>query len=239
MRKKIYKILSIPIPMKLILSGGGSKEDSKEQDELFASMLDKSKPLLYIPIAMDTTEHDYPSCLEWLKSTYNKLGINKYEMFDLEDIKKTKEIEPTDYSGIYIGGGNTPFLLKKLKQSGFWNFLKRAIELNIPVMGGSAGAVILAKSIIPSLNHDMNWVELEDFSGMNCIDGWEISCHYVAKEEEIVRKMIEKNSIEKLVALSEKNGLYVSGNEITLIGQEPAIIFRNKNIKKLGVGEKL
>ena len=235
--KKVYKTLSILIFMKLIVSGGGSGDDSKEQDALFASMLDKSKPLLYIPIAMDTTDHSYPDCLMWLKSTFEKLGVIDYEMFDLKSLEKPINIDPNNYSGIYIGGGNTPFLLKKLKESGFWNFLKKAIEKDIPIMGGSAGALILAKSIVPCLNHDMNWVKLNDFSGMNCINEWEISCHYINKEKEEIIKMIKDNSIKKLIALSEKNGLYVSDEGIKLIGQESAVIFNNGDVRELGVGE--
>ena len=54
--------------MELIVTGGGSGKDTKEIDEFFASKLDKDKPLLYIPIAIDNIEHPYPDCLKWLKT---------------------------------------------------------------------------------------------------------------------------------------------------------------------------
>jgi len=58
----------------------GSGEDIIEVDKLFASMLDKNKPLLYIPIAIDNIKHPYEDCLDWLKNTFEPLGISKYEM---------------------------------------------------------------------------------------------------------------------------------------------------------------
>jgi len=40
--------------MKLFLSGGGSGNESEQIDAEFIKALDKTKPVLYIPIAIDT-----------------------------------------------------------------------------------------------------------------------------------------------------------------------------------------
>ena len=226
--------------MKVIISGGGHGEDTKEQDELFASLLDKSKPLMYTPIAIDKNKHSYSECLKWLKSTFENLGVTKYKLFDMGDLEKSKTVNINDYSGIYIGGGNTPFLLNKLKQTGFWNLLKKAINEDMPVMGGSAGAIILAKSITPAIYYDMNWIELDDLTAMNIIKDWEITCHYTKEEEAKTKKIINENNFEKLVALSDKNGLYVNDKKITLIGNESAWIFdKNGNKKEIKIGDQL
>jgi hypothetical protein len=63
--------------MNLIITGGGSGEDTRDIDLAFASKLDKEKPLLYIPIAIDNIKHPYPSCLEWLKSTFEEMGLSR------------------------------------------------------------------------------------------------------------------------------------------------------------------
>jgi dipeptidase E len=225
--------------MRLIISGGGSGKDTKEQNELFVNLLDKSKPLLYIPIAIDVVKHPYSSCLEWLKSELGEFYVTKYEMWTIEDLEKSRSVSPDNYSGIYIGGGNTPFLLKKLKETGMWDFLKDAIKKDIPIMGGSAGAIIFAKSIIPSLYHDMNWVELKNFSGMDILMGREITCHYVSEMENDVKSMIKKEGLGELIALSNKNGLYVTDNEMSVVGQEPAIIFSQDKKVEFNIGEVL
>lgn len=223
--------------MRLIISGGGSGKDTKEQNELFVNLLDKSKPLLYIPVAIDRIKHPYSSCLEWLKSELGEFGVVKYEMWVMGDLEKSRVVSPDSFSGIYIGGGNTPFLLKKLKETGMWEFLKEAIKKDIPIMGGSAGAIIFAKSIIPALYHDMNWVELKNFSGMDVLKGKEISCHYIPEWENDVKSMIKKENFGELIALSNKNGLYVNGKQVSLIGQESAIVFNKAKKKELHVGE--
>ncbi len=226
--------------MKLVISGGGHGEDTKEQVELFASLLDKSKPLIYVPIAIDKNKHPYNSCLDFIKSEFQNTDINNIEMWLFDELEKSKNHDPKAYSGIYIGGGNTPYLLNKLKQTEFWDFLKKSINADIPIMGGSAGAIIFAKSIIPAIYYDMNWIELKDLSGMNSIDDWEITCHYTDEEENKTKQVIKENNFDKLVALTDKNGLYVTDENIVLVGQESAWIFdRDGNKKELNVGEKL
>ncbi len=223
--------------MRIILSGGGSGEKTNELDELFASMLDKSKPLLYIPIAIDKVKHPYLKCLDWLKSTFEKLGVVEYDMITESEIEALKDKLPSNFSGVYIGGGNTPYLLKQLKESGAWEFLEKALEEDIPIYGGSAGAVIFAKSIIPALYHDENKVGLEDFSGMDVIDGMEITCHYSEDQENEVIDMIKENKLSKLVALTEKNGLFAKDGVIKLIGKEGSYVFDEGKVRAISVGD--
>ncbi len=210
--------------MKLILSGGGSGKQTTELDSKFASLVDKSKPLLYIPVAIDTKTHPYPGCLEWLKETFDPLRIKKYDMWTEEDLSKGEKIDVKNFGGIYIGGGNTPYLLKTLKESGMWKFLKDAIKENIPIYGGSAGAIIFAKSIIPSLSADENKVHLENFEGMNLISNREIWCHYDEDNDKIIREFIETYNLKEIVALPEETGLFIT-DKIKVIGNKSAYMF--------------
>ncbi len=225
--------------MKIILSGGGSGEDTKELDEKFASLLDKTKPLLYIPVAIDNIKHPYSDCLKWLKSTFTNFGINNYEMWIEKDLKKSKDISPDSFSGIYIGGGNTPYLLKKLKETGFWRFLKKAMKSDVPLYGGSAGAVIFSKTIIHALYADKNWVEINDLNGMNILKSYEITVHYNKEKEKKLVRISKENNSAKIIALTEKNGLYITNEDIILLGKESAFIFCNGKIKEIFVGEEL
>jgi len=218
--------------MRIILSGGGSGEQTKELDQLFANLLDKNKPLLYIPIAIDNIKHPYDNCLSWLRLTFDKLGISKYEMWTEETLKNSKNISPTEFSGIYIGGGNTPYLLKKLKETGFWIFLKKAIKNNIPIYGGSAGAIIFAKSVKPSVNFDKNWIGLKNFDGMNLIKNNYLFCHFTNKKEEQIKEIIFKEKLPSSIALTESNGLFLNNDKIEIIGSESSWIFNNKGNKK-------
>lgn len=211
--------------MKIILSGGGSGKDTEELDKKFVSLLNKSKPLLYIPIAINEKKHPYSGCLKWLKATFDNLGISLYKMVTEGNMGELINNNPRAFSGIYIGGGNTPYLLKKIKETCLWNFLKLALKDNVPIYGGSAGAVIFGKTIIPSLPYDKNEVGLKDLNGFNILNGIEITCHYLKKEKQNVQKLMEKNHIKKLIALTEKNGLLIIDKSITLIGKEDGFLF--------------
>lgn len=222
--------------MKLFLSGGGSGEQSKELDELFAKQLDKSKPLLYIPIAIDKKKHPYKECLKWLKGTFNQLGVKNYRLLDEEHLVDYNKVNLYDFSGIYIGGGNTSYLLKTLKELNFWNVLKRALKESLPIYGGSAGAIIFAKTITPSLNDDENFVKLTDFSGMDTLKGKDIFCHYSTLKEGNVKDIIKKYNLNKIIALSEETGLQISDDKIKVIGKKSAFLFFNNHKEELKSG---
>lgn len=49
--------------MRIFLCGGGSGKEIEEATIKFGNLIDKSKPLLYIPLAMKSEKYD--SCLEW------------------------------------------------------------------------------------------------------------------------------------------------------------------------------
>lgn len=221
--------------MELILSGGGSREKSLEMDKLFASLINKSKPLLYIPIAIDKIKHPYPECLTWLKQTFDSFGVKLYEMWTEEELYQSKEIKPENFGGIYIGGGNTFYLLKTLKESDFWNFLVIAIKKDIPIYGGSTGAIIFGKSILTS--SDENLVGLKDFSGMNLLKNISLFCHYKLEKEEKINEELKNFHLNKIIALSERTGIYLKDGKITIIGQEPAYLFSNKNKREINVGQ--
>ena len=225
--------------MKLILSGGGSEKDTEELNKKFSSLLDKSKPLLYVPIAMNEKKHPYSKCLKWLKSTFDNLGISLYEVITEKNMDKLSGYHPKTFSGIYIGGGNTPYLLNKLKETNAWNFLKKALDMDIPIYGGSAGAVIFGKTIIPALSYDKNEIGLKDLKGFDILNGIEIICHYSKNERQKIQDMIVKNKIKRLIALTERNGLFVTNISVTLIGKEEGLIFEKEKIKKISVGEKI
>src|SRR3989344_2037059 len=221
--------------MKLILSGGGSGEKTKELDELFAKIIDKSKPLLYIPIAIDKIKHPYTECLKWLKGTFDKLGINLYEMWTESELENIKD-GPEKFGGVYIGGGNTFYLLKVLKKTNFWTFLKKCIDKDIPIYGGSAGAIIFGHSILSS--NDINNSNLKDFDGMNLLGDISIFCHYKPEKDETVEQKIFTSNLKKIIVLPETSGIYLESNKKRkIIGKDAVWLFSKDQKVKVEIGE--
>lgn len=215
--------------MKLFLSGGGSARKTKELDTEFTNLLDKTKPLLYIPVAMFAEGRTKEECLSWLKSVFCPF-IEKYEILDefemsnflLDNIKK--------YSGIYIGGGNTFYLMKVLIESGFLSVIKYAIDINMPIYGGSAGAIIFSKSIKGSYISDKNNCGLRLFDGLNILNK-DLVCHY-DKNKEGITELLKNYCHDGFLALDEDVGVIIYGNSARLIGTGNAY-FVNKSGEKI------
>ena len=57
--------------MKLFLCGGGSGKQINFALNKFSKLIDKNKPILYIPLAMN--DDDYDNCESWFSSEINFL----------------------------------------------------------------------------------------------------------------------------------------------------------------------
>ncbi len=210
--------------MQLFLSGGGIGEDSRELDDLFANAVDKSKALLYIPIAKDSRKRPYKECFSFIRRVFNPRGINKIVMWTEKEIENPPS-KLSDFGGIYVGGGNTFYLLKELRESGFLGRLIKAIKKGIPYYGGSAGAIICGKSIEPSFFHDENFVGLKDFRGFGLVGKYSLFCHFKEQDLDDLKRFSKEKGLD-LIALPKNCGLYVfgfSGHRIKVIGKGHAL----------------
>lgn len=122
--------------MKLFLTGGGSGVKSIEVDKKFLEAVDMSKPILYIPIAIDTTRHPYPGCLDWLKRNFTHFNFDNFIMWTEEELKSKTEHDFEQFGGVYIGGGNCFKLLENLKEFGTFEILRSLALRGIPIYGG-------------------------------------------------------------------------------------------------------
>ncbi len=195
--------------MNLILSGGGSGKQTVRVNTLFTSLL-KNKDIMYIPIAIDKVKHPYDSCLEWIKGELGEYGDFNITLFKEEDIKSISYDDIVKYGGIFIGGGNTFYLLKELRESKFDSKLVKLLSnTDIPVLGGSAGAAIFAKSIKTVELYDENIVNLKDLNGLNMMNGSNIWAHYEDSMEGLVKEYRDILKTD-IICLREDEGLYIT-----------------------------
>ena len=193
--------------------------------------------MLYIPIAIDQRRHPYPECFEWIKRYFSGLKFNNIEMAtNLRDVSQ-KSLDR--FGSVYIGGGNTPYLLKELRESGFYEHLEYLIKKDIPLAGGSAGAIIFARTIIPSLSADENKVGLRNFNSLNKLQGYDMWCHYEPSMDKVIKEYMSKHNLKKIIALPESCGIYVDNKRMTILGDHPAQIFSSKGKREISAGEVL
>lgn len=202
----------------LILSGGGDIHETVAVDSFWISLLPKNPRILYIPIAWENG--DYQECLQWFSGLMRKYEMSDYTMWtELAD----KTFDDLDvFDSVYIGGGNTFKLLHLFRESGFIDGLKRYIRTGKPVIGGSAGAIILGANIGLAgfgENSDKNDVGIADLSGLYEIRGYAVQCHYAPDQDDEIADWCAAKALS-VVSLAEASGIYVTDERICSIGAE-------------------
>lgn len=229
--------------MKLFLCGGGSGQKTVFVNKKFNEVIDHSKPLLYVPLAMDEEKYPYDGCLEWIKEELKDVNVPYIDMVRTFDELASKDY--TNYCAIFIGGGNTFKLLKGIKESGAFVKIKEYLKEDGIVYGGSAGAIIFGKDITSCISMDDNNVGLEDTTGFNLLDGKSIFAHYTnyknkysLEENERLQKLYTNSLIEfsktkgEVIGLPEEDTIIIKNDKKEIIGTRPYFIFKNGTIIK-------
>ena len=212
--------------MKLYLSGGGSGKQNHFAYINFFRIIDKSKPILYIPLAMESNL--YIGCYNWFKNEINNYNFDKFEM-----VKSSLELSKLDlnnYSALFIGGGNTYRLLSELKKNDNINKIKKYLSDGGIVYGGSAGAIIFGKDIDGcKLMDEKNDVNTE---GFNLVNNYSLVCHFNNKNLKFNKNYLTIYSKKnKLIFLPEEDVIVISDNSIKIIGNYKYAIFNNQKME--------
>ena len=234
--------------MKLILCGGGSGEQNYYANKKLNEIIDHSKPLLYVPLAMDESDHPYDSCYEWITGELSQVQLSGIDM--VRSFEELAQKDYTNYCALFIGGGNTYKLLKGLKESGSFEKIEKFINNDGIVIGGSAGAVIFGYDIDIISAMDSNEVALDDTKGFNFVNGISIFPHYTNKkskltnEENLDRLKKFTNSIKEfskikgdVIAIPEEDAIFVDDNKLEILGNRPFFYFKNGESQELNFEE--
>ena len=220
----------------LFISGGGGSKESFLLDKLFLERVDQKRSILYIPIAMEIDYLGFESCYDWIIKTVSDIAENFIDIEMWTDLNSKSWDDIKDFGAIYIGGGNTFKLLNYLFDTGFILLLKKYISNGGVVYGGSAGAIIMGKSV--NTVEEENDRDYKQSKGLNLFSGASIICHYEnIMDRKIINYAVENS--EGVIALPEKTGLFLLNSEISVIGYEPAYFFDPKgNVKTLETDNK-
>lgn len=222
--------------MKIFLCGGGAGEQTVEAIRKFNNVIDHTKPLLYVPLAMK--RELYPSCLEWIRGEMREVNVPSIDMVTSADEIVLKDLN--NYSAIFIGGGNTFKLLYELKVSGAFDRIKDYIEQDGVIFGGSAGAIIFGESLEACALDDANDVNLRDITGFDVLNGISLLCHYTNQTEEKDREnteyLTELSKRLKVIALPEEVTLFVNDDNVEIIGTKPYYYFENGTREEISMG---
>lgn len=210
--------------MKLFLCGGGSGKQIVYALNKFSALLDKTKPILYIPLAFKNSNYD--SCSKWFEEEIKLIGLNHFEM-----VRSSKELSKKDfnkYCALFIGGGNTYKLLKELKENSNFEKIDEYLKNNGIIFGGSAGAIIFGKDINSCLIEDNNIVNLNDCAGFNYLNDYSILCHLnKANFKKNKDYLIDYSIKNKTIYLPEEDVIIVTNKKIEFVGKSKYVIFKD------------
>jgi dipeptidase E len=139
-------------------------------------------------------------------------GINISEEKDLSDLQ--------EYDIYYVCGGNTFYILDRLRKTNLDRVILKAIENNKFYVGVSAGSIIAGLDIeVAGIGEgDENDINLSDLRGFGLVH-FHISPHYTEQDKNEVEEFYSKRK-ESIIALTDDQALFVTEKETILVGNK-------------------
>lgn len=140
---------------------------------------------------------------------------------------------------VYIPGGNTFLLNHRLHISGLMSYLRRKVQVGLPVVAFSAGTTLCGPNILTS--RDMNTVATSHFDGLN-VSPFNFRVHY--PEDAYAQSLMDDwlgdyhfFHDNPVILLSDGAYLRVDGRKTTLIRGEAWILRKDQEKQSLESGE--
>ena len=235
--------------MKILLGSGGIR--TPERRKMYINLMNDNfkncKKILFIPYASNNYDEYTDKVREMFEeSSYEVVGIHEIDN-PLEAI--------TTMEGIYVGGGNTFSLVKKLHEYKLIEPIKkRVLDDNIPYAGVSAGSNVACPTMQTTNDMPIDLVPSFDTFG---IVPFQINPHYHPggiwwKEEEMegfnqhfgetrLRRIDEFHQHNETAVIGLYEGSFLRCNEegIELLGNKAVIVRKNKENKTILENQKL
>lgn len=202
----------------IILTSAGFKTPQLQKDLLeFLPKPPKQLKLAHIITASKVSENT--GFVDRERKVLKDLGF-RIEEFDIEGENEKSLMRK--FSGkdiIYVQGGNTFYLLKQVRQSGFEKVVEGLIEKGVIYIGVSAGSYIACPTIEMAVwkNTDRSHYGLGNLKAMNLVP-FLVSVHCNReKYREGLREGIAKANYPVRI-LTDEQALLIRGDKVKLIG---------------------
>lgn len=205
----------------LLLTSSGSFITDKALN-IFQKPFNRMKMAYIITASKGVNNLSY---MERHKQKMNKLNFD-YEEIDIEG-KNEEELRRilSKKEVIYVEGGNTFYLLKAVRESGFDKVIKDLINKGIIYVGSSAGSYLCCPTIEMATwkhqdKYDRNGVI--DFTGLNLVP-FLMTVHYTPEYKELLKEKISQSKYPVKI-LTDEQALLIQGKDVQLIGNGDEII---------------
>ena len=202
---------------RIIAIGGGELRERTtiKIDEYIAGLAkeragDKRANALFIP----TASHDFMPYYNTFHKVYTGVFDIKTDValtvFKEPDLEKLKQkFEKADM--IYVGGGDTVFMLEEWKKSGLLALIEDAYRQGVVIAGLSAGAICWFEDIYTDSLKTEDGAQYAMFQGLGWIKG-KISPHYGARMLDFDK--IVCYNYERALAIEDNAALVIEDGEV-------------------------
>lgn len=209
--------------MKLFLTSAGLPPETTEE---FLKLLGK-KPEETRVCFITTASH--PEEDKWFVEKDRKrlleLRFNITELDLKEENEESLKNKLEDFDVIFVEGGNTFYLLKYVRESGFDKVLRSFLDRGGIYLGISAGSMIAGLNIESAewKNADKNIVDLKDLTGLSLVP-FVISVHIDESNIEGIKECASKVGYP-VIALTDKQAVLVENGTQKIVGEGEKHIF--------------
>jgi len=183
----------------------------------------KEISLLYVPTAGKGARDQ--GFLERCTKAIVRSGYT-FKEFDIEG-KSERDIDAAldDHDAVYVEGGNTFYLLKAIRESGFKKAVHRFLDRGKLYVAPSAGAKVVCPTIETSTwkkrGEEKPRFGVTNLTAMNLVP-FLVVCHYTSEKES-----------------ETKAGIASTNLPVRILQDGQALLVRDGNVKFLGEGEEV
>ncbi len=172
--------------------------------------------LAYVPSRTDKERRYF----EKGKQELERLGVSDFLYFDVDqefDERKLEEFKRCD--GIFLSGGNTFSFLKNLRERNMLTRIRKMALEGKPLIGVSAGSIIMTMSIKIAAFLDENEVKLDCLDGLG-LAGFEFMPHW-GRPEVNPEKLLEYSALmdEGIYLCNDGDGIVIDNGDIEFYGE--------------------
>jgi dipeptidase E len=174
---------------------------------------------LVLPLACE--EEDFQEVFERVEECFEDSKIESIDM-----IKKVKDLtheKISQYHAVFVEGGNTFKLIKALRDTHLFQYLKAFLKEDKIIYADSAGAIALGANIESGFlgeAADEDELKIQDWRGLGFLGNWSVHCHHEPEDLDALNDLMYASG-STFLALSEPCGIHIKNNTVRVLGSAP------------------
>jgi dipeptidase E len=209
--------------MRLVLYSGGYSEENQALASEVGELLrrHRSPRISFIPGCSIDAEDDFREFQECLAGV---AGRKQFQCIPVDQaLPAQQEAKLFSSDAIFIGGGNTFYILHHLKKRRLLAKLRAFVREEGVLMGLSAGSILMTPNVmtakVPALDCDDNEVGLKDLRALALVP-FEFSPHYRSHRKADAELLAYSRTVaHPIYACADGAGIVVRENALRFVGR--------------------